>query len=274
MNISHGNLHIALRMSAELLLSEGKLMDTSSWQGKTDLNGGFTTYEIINHSFTAPIPEYLVDLKETVKPNLPWADLHFEERVSGIPWNPPPSYKLWPFWRESSEETKEVGGVKFSHSYPERYWPKRCELETGNVTISSGRYGIHYPYGDLNDVVNLLLRDRYTRQAVLPVFFPEDTGAVQGQRVPCSLSYCFLLRDNKLHIFYTIRSCDCLRHFKDDVYLTCRLLLWMLESLKSKDPPFWVKVTPGNLAMQIYSLHMFKNDRPILEYQLKGGKLW
>jgi thymidylate synthase len=124
--------------------------------------------------------------------------------------------------------------------------------------------GIRYDYGDLNDVVDLLARSPATRQAVLPVWFPEDTGAVHGERVPCSLFYHFIVRDQRLHVVYSIRSCDLFRHFRDDVYLTCRLGQWVLEQLRAKEASkyggMWAGVQMGTLTMHITSLHIFEAE--------------
>jgi thymidylate synthase len=121
------------------------------------------------------------------------------------------------------------------------------------------RQGVRYRYGDLGDVVDLLVKNPLTRNAYLPVWFPEDTGIVHGGRAPCTLGYLFRLRDNALSIAYYIRSCDFRRHFQDDVYLTIRLLLWVIERCREKDRR-WDSVVPGKFSMHIGSLHIFKND--------------
>ena len=268
MKVTHDSLTHAIEIAVEDLLDFGEPVNTTSWQGQSDPR--FATIEITNFSFICSIPSEITELQKQIGPNLPWADHHFEERISRIPYNPPPSHKEWPFWRPSSEETKEVGDVKFSHTYPERYWPP-------------AKPGIRYAWGDLDDVVHLLLNDPLTRQAYLPIFFPEDTGAgatpigYTPRRVPCSLGYGFLCRENKLHIFYDIRSCDILRHFQDDIYLTCRLLLWVLGNLRFRtsreDNKFWWGVEPGNLSMRIYSLHCFEADIPTIIYRRKIGRV-
>jgi thymidylate synthase len=75
-----------------------------------------------------------------------------------------------------------------------------------------------------------LLRDRpTTRQAFIPIWFPEDTGAHHGERVPCTLGYHLMARDGRLKIVYYMRSCDFLRHFRDDVYMAGRLCQWVCE---------------------------------------------
>jgi hypothetical protein len=220
------------------------------WQGQDlplDKLPAFVSREIFNHSFCYQIPVGLTMLKLQIEPNLPWADEHFGERVSGIPYNPAPSYVRWPFWQASSEQTKEVDGKKFSHTYPERFWPP-------------GLMGIRYTYGTLDAVVNLLTRQPLTRQAYLPIWFPEDTGVSHEGRVPCTLGYHFMQRGGQLHIIYPIRSCDFFRHFRDDAYMACRLALWVLEELKLKSPKNWESVTIGTLTMHLFSLHIFRGE--------------
>lgn len=210
------------------------------------------SYELRNVILSVDVPPTLVRWQKIVEPNLPWAEDHFLERVSGEPLNPPPSEAWWPHAVKGNAEHKE--GEQFSHTYPERFWPKRA----GEFTPVSEEgfppiLGIRYYYGDLLDVLNLLDKDPGTRQAYLPVWFPEDTGAVEGQRVPCTLGYHFLQRDDKLHCTYFIRSCDFVRHFQDDLYMAGRLVQWVSEQLG-------IAVVPGELVMHMDSLHVFQGD--------------
>jgi hypothetical protein len=127
--------------------------------------------------------------------------------------------------------------------------------------------GYRFPYGDLDDLVTLLANEPTTRQAYLPIWFPEDLGACRlKKRVPCSLGYQLIMRDNKLHIVYYLRSCDFVRHFRDDVYLTIRLALWVLEQCRLAAPgKEWSDVKLGTLRMHVTSLHVFVSDIKILE---------
>jgi hypothetical protein len=203
------------------------------------------TIEVEDISFSYRIPATRELLAEAVRPNLPWAELHFDERVSGTPWNPPPSHELWPFAQRSNEEHVDES-QRFSHTYPERFWPKFA----GDAF--SAHRGIRYNYGDLADVLELLGSRPGTRQAYLPVFFPEDTGAVENQRIPCTIGYHFLLRGERLKIVYYIRSCDFYRHFRDDAYMAARLCQWVAEQIKA---------VPGQLVMHISSMHIFSAER-------------
>jgi hypothetical protein len=232
--------------------------------------------EVLNPSFQVSTGwiEELMKYRIDIQPNLPWADLHFEERVSGTPLNPGQTWKDWPYALSADKFRTEQGG-KFSHTYMERYWPKEAGGHYKSAELSQ-RYrhplhGIRYAYGDLNDVINHLLGDPLTRQAYLPVWFPEDTGTVHGERVPCSLGYHWIQRNGYLHATYYIRSCDFVRHFRDDLYLTVRLWLWLLEKLREKEqhdivdlqvdrPAFWEHIRLGMFTFHCVSMHMFIND--------------
>jgi hypothetical protein len=243
---AYWNFTQAIRSIAEAFDSSQKVKP-ETWQGLSTANRPeMATYEQLFVSFSVPLPSSVTldRLQKDIHPDLPWADDHFAERVSRIPHNPPPSEAWWPH-AASNHPFKDADGL-FSHTYPERMWPRWHGDDQ--------RWGIRFRYGDLNDLVELLRTQPLTRQAYLPIFFPEDTGAHHGQRIPCTLGYHFIRRNDKLHVVYYIRSCDFHRHFRNDIYFTCRLLLWVLEQTK------WTGVTPGNFVMHITSLHLFVND--------------
>jgi len=229
--------------------------------------------ELLNVSFTLQLGGAidLVPYQEAIKPNLPWADRHFiEERVSGEPINPGKTWKIWPYARSAAAHLREGENIpQYDHSYAERYWPKMAGLTPDGrlAGLDGAEYndndlGIRFPTGDLDDLVRVLIDDPLTRQAYLPIWFPEDIAAAKaGKRVPCTLGYHFICRDEMLHVIYPMRSCDFIRHFRDDVYLTIRLLLWVLAELKFRSPEEWIDVNPGTFRMHITSLHMFESDQ-------------
>lgn len=252
----------------EALRTRSILVHPDRWQSidvrhKPDL----ATYEVLNFSLSAQVwTTDLAKLADDIKPNLPWADDHFLERVSGIPMNPGKEWANWPY-AHSADKFRTAGDGKFSHTYMERMWPKVANKPAktiastpiGDFTYDTDQHvGIRYGYGDVLDVVHHLHKDPLSRQAYLPIWFPEDTGKLDV-RVPCTLGYHFIQRHNYLHCTYYIRSCDFVRHFRDDIYLTLRLQLWMLDRLRERDPA-WHKVGPGLLTMHIVSLHLFRND--------------
>lgn len=277
----YGSFNAAIEATAEKLRLFSHKVDTGHWQGlSTQGRPELVTYEILNHSFSVPMIKHhqkeitLGDYQRDIRPNLPWADDHFEERVCGHPINPG---KTWEYWPYNNSASTFLEGGKFNHNYMERFWPKSAGLfafPTFDVedyrTVSEDcfgksseqiqtRLGIYHPYGDLNDVVNLLVKEPTTRQAYMPVFFPEDTGSVHGGRLPCSIGYHFIQRGGYCHIVYQLRSCDFVRHFRDDIYLTLRLLLWVIEQASERSE-YWRMVQPGTFTMHMTSLHLFVND--------------
>jgi len=252
-------------------INEGHWVHTEKWQAmdiKTRPEAEMR--ELLNVDLIVPLRgiHTLESWRRDIRPNFPWADEHFEERVCGYPINPGTQWKHWP-WSNKAQESLDDSGM-FNHNYMERYWPRHAGKVDGpheNVKqytdaledLPDHNYGIRWMYGDLRDVVQLLAEQPLTRQAYLPIFFPEDTGAGDGGRKPCTLGYQFIVRNNQLHIYYPMRSCDFYRHWADDVYMTIRLGIWVIEEA-SKINGFFRNVRLGSLSMHCTSLHMFKND--------------
>jgi hypothetical protein len=209
------------------------------------------------------IPVCPVILQDITLADQPWSEAHFQERVGGQPLNPGESYKIWPYanFNKNTEFRKDE---KFDHSYMERFWPKFAGyaqfdglgLKNCNELRESDNLGIRFKYGDYNDVIQQLTRNTLTRQAYLPIFFPEDTGAKNNIRVPCTLGYLFEIWDGKLDMTYYIRSCDVFRHFRNDIYLAGRLIQHTTNILLLNG----IDIKPGELNMKINNLHAFEND--------------
>ena len=251
------------RKYAEMMMASGRSVNRGTWQSvKTELK----TRELDDVLLTFEVPPTMAQWQMECEPDLPWAEDHFAERVSGIPMNPAPSYVDWPWHSQSARDRFMTAGngERFDHTYPERFWPKHYKghdydgdrLEEQDYI----RHGIHFDYGDLNDVIALLVREPFTRQAYLPIFFPEDTGSTVGQRVPCTLGYHFIRNGTQLDIKYLIRSCDITRHFLNDVYMAGRLLQHVvlhLEGARSSMPGL---PHTGKLTMYISNFHLFTED--------------
>lgn len=252
------------------LLWTSSTVDVGEWHAQ-DISGkpDLVSEELQFVNFRFWVPGDVETLQVLIQPNLPWAEDHFQERVGGIPLNPSPSEAWWPFAVAGNAKHKE--GEIFSHTYPERMWP--CFANIGGDVQGSlqgrqsdrvPRVGIRYAYGDLDDLVDLMIRSPLTRQAYLPIWFPEDTGAVDGQRVPCSLGYHFMARAEgdklKLHCHYTMRSCDFVRHFADDMYMASRLLQFIVGKLQGAGHDLLM----GHMHVSISSLHYFAGDQPTM----------
>lgn len=230
------------------MLSHTVPIQRTSWQSTSAPS---PAYELRNVVLEFTVPDSISQWETACQPDMPWSEEHFLERVSGKALNPTPSYVRWP-WHSPSEAERFIReGGTFDHTYPERYWPRskdNCLNDWGADSLDGA--------GDLGDVVQLLRRDPWTRQAFLPVWYPEDTGSTQGQRVPCTLGYHFIRNGPGMDCNYFLRSCDLTRHFKNDVYLTGRLLQWVVERAQGKDGfPY-----PQTLTIFISNLHLFTQD--------------
>lgn len=252
------------------IMTTAPRVENDRWQGiDVSKNPAAAMYELRGVDLEQRLlGEDLEYYRVDVAPNLPWADAHFAERVGGEPLNPGEEWRNWP-WAASAERFRD-GEQIFNHTYAERLWPKFARQTVGGKLHGASDEileelhpirGIAGRYGDLADLVSLLVKDPYTRQAWIPLFFPEDTGVGDGGRKPCTLGYQFIRRDDSLHVWYPLRSCDLVRHWRDDVYLAVRLLLWVLARCRERDSKNWDGVSPGTYGMHMTSLHVFENDR-------------
>lgn len=265
-----------------LMLSQSQKVPSSPWQGR-EAKPEFATHELMNYTFTHELRgvDDLQAYRDDIKPNLPWADDHFEERVCGFPINPGIEWANWP-WGGSADSFRDENGM-FNHNYMERYWPKKahCVREATTTpqehlvhkfTSEDNLIGIRNEYGDLDDLVKQLAANPLSRQEWFPIFHPEDVGKVVGRRKPCSLGYQFWVRGGQFHCYYPLRSCDFMHHMQDDIYLTIRLMLWVMNECRKQDPTegYWDEIRMGTLTMHCTSLHVFAND--FIAMQKEGSR--
>lgn len=277
------NLYVELQSK----LLEQSAVDLGEWQSQSTSE---KMRELLHVVFEWQMPQTKEDLARETGARLPWAEDHFLERVGGEPLNPSPSEAWWPFAskKEGTNVAHKSEGEAFSHTYPERMWPKDAGYPED--AHYSGHMGIRFEYGDLQDVVNQLHKSPLTRQAYLPIWFPEDTGAVHGKRVPCTLGYHFIIRNGVLDISYFMRSTDLLRHFQDDVYLAVRLAQWVVDQLNREahqDAAYDLETTGahepigpgydlevGKLIFHTANLHIFDKDVDMIKYWHTQGRIW
>lgn len=253
---------------------------TNTWQAMSVRGSkAHRMHELEDVTIVYNVPSDWASLIHDLKPDTPWAEDHFQERVSGTPYNPPPSAEYWPHAVRANGDHVKAG--QFDHTYPERFWPKHAgdmhgQYYTGDPNVQA-HHGIRFAYGDLRDVVRLLALDHTTRQAYLPVWFPEDTGATDSNdhpiRVPCSLGYHFMIRNGHLSCRYYIRSMDAYRHMTNDIYMASRLMQWVAENVNAYPlapvtngvPEVGGWVVTGRLIVHVASLHLFVADESKVE---------
>lgn len=238
-------MEIFLKQNIKNLIENHEVVDSDKWQS-ISIDKRNPIVSIFNLSDLFLVPETKEELQTLCSPDLPWAEDHFLERVNGLPINPGEEYKNWPYYKKDQDDSRFRKTGKFSHNYMERYWCK-------------GLMGRRFEYGDLSDIIERIKKDKNTRQAYLSVWHPEDQSESE-ERVPCTLGYWFYFRDGKLNCSYFIRSCDAARHFKNDIYMTARLLQFVAEK---------TNLQVGELYYWIGSFHCFQSDLYSLKKLIK-----
>ena len=218
------------------LIEKGEISNNRVWQSKEIVKDFNPIIEL--HNVYLKLGSTKNIAKET-DADLPWAEEHFKERISGIPSNPGKAYKKWKYYNPKSMDNDLLFREKgiFSHTYQERFWSRNIQ-------------GLRFRHGDLNDLIYKLKLNPYTRQAYFPIYWAEDVSVID-ERIPCTLGYWFYYKNGKMNMTYHIRSCDAARHFRNDVYLAYRLL----EHVSGK-----INMEPGELDMWIGSFHCFQSD--------------
>lgn len=156
------------------------------------------------------------------------------DRVDRRGLNPGNSYKIrMDLWQQLM--SKNDGG-RFDYTYSERINYRR----------------------QLDCAIEALKDDIHTRRAMVMIYSPDDTMSSAGfqTRIPCSISYQFLIRNNKLMILYYIRSNDYFKHFAIDIWLTEAIQRYVLEQLQDQYPD----LREGSLNYYAGSLHAYRGD--------------
>ena len=231
------------------LVDQNFLITSKKWQA---VEIPYKMYEINNVFLEMKICNSIDILKIETDADLPWSEDHFKERLNGAT-NPGLEYKKWPYYRESKDDDRFRIGGEFSHTYQERFWPPSLN-------------GIRFKMGDYNDIKKRLKNDLTTRQAFLSIWHPEDQSN-NNERLPCTIGYWFKINNYQLDITYLIRSCDAVRHFKNDIYMTQRLAMDMLSYINDNN------IKLGKMCMWIGSFHCFETDLYYLNKQIKKNKL-
>jgi thymidylate synthase len=110
-------------------------------------------------------------------------------------------------------------------------------------------------------VVDILSKDKDSRQAIMNVHLPADRWA-GNKDVPCTLSLQFFIRDNALHMIVNMRSNDVILGFTNDVFQFTMLQEAMLLQLQRFYPDIELGFYYHNAgSMHIYDRHYAMMDK-------------
>lgn len=224
----------ALEMIKEVerdLFEMGTQYQSSTVQDQTVIDDpNFRTMELCGYGYTLTNldPANLWSMIQySDKVNETWLNNEIEERLHGLAGQPLNPGVAWiynaEFWQ------KFIRNNVFSYSYAERF---QAQL----------------PY-----IIRELQNKPHTRQAIMTMYDRHQDMLHWGgrDRVPCSISYQFLLREDKLVLIYNQRSCDFVKFFPSDVWLTVNLLLHVAKAIGKE---------PGQFIHFLGSLHAFAGD--------------
>lgn len=182
-----------------------------------------------------------------------WAKVDFAERTWPVAANPWKAWKLryW-VWAEFTVEWEWNEDRKFDYSYSER---------------------IHWK---LEAIIEEIKKHPTSRQLMIPIFEPQDLNYLGwNRRVPCSLSYQFIVRQNwkkldvkypikelidwyeyEVSIVYNQRSMDFLTHAPVDIFMASKMLELVHKELQTVYP----EIKLWGLFHNVTSLHAYKKD--------------
>ena len=232
-------LEMVQEMDRELKVS-GITVPVKHYQNKELTGENQSTKELVGVNFIISKPslgkkDMLKFLFKDEADNIEeYCKQEFLDRINREGLNPGNSYKIRLDLWQSLMSKKD--GEKFDYTYSER---------------------INYCH-QLDNAIAALKDDIHSRRAMIMIFKPEDTMESSGfaTRIPCSISYQFLIRNNKLIIIYFIRSNDYFKHFAIDIWLANALQEYMVEQLKEKYPQLKV----GSLNYYCGSFHAYNED--------------
>jgi hypothetical protein len=191
----------------------------------------FQTIELAGYAYriSSPDPGEIIGMTDYFdydEDYCKWMIQEAAERLHGgpFPLNPGAAWALRDdFW------ARFIRNGVFSYSYAERWMAQ-------------------IPY-----IVRELQAKPNTRQAILTMYDRHDDMLNWGgfDRVPCSVSYQFMLRENKLDVIYNQRSCDFMNFFLADIFFTVKLMEHVAACIGKET---------GDFVHFLGSLHAFAGD--------------
>jgi thymidylate synthase len=154
-------------------------------------------------------------------------------------------------WLAAEAEERFIG---CSNKNPGEAWEKYSSF--WQQYIRKGKFAYTYVeriQEQLSYVIEELHDNPNSRQVVMTIYDRHQDLMNWGglDRVPCSLTYHFLIRNKRLNLIYSQRSCDFFKFFQADVFFAISLQNNIADTLNIKC---------GNFTHFINSLHVFKKD--------------
>jgi thymidylate synthase len=145
------------------------------------------------------------------------------------------------------------------------YLPKYRDDSQDGVTLH-GAYGprlynLHAKYNQVQNVINLLKKRPTSRKAVIQIFDGEDV-AEGHKEFPCTCTLQFLIRENKLHMFTSMRSNDAFLGLPHDIFA-----FTMMQEILARH----LDVELGSYNHAVGSLHLYEDHLERAKMYLSEG---
>ena len=151
--------------------------------------------------------------------------IEIKERLSGEAYNPGSSYICRPkIWDEFLHDGK------FAYTYSERMADQVNAVLNELKDRPDTRQGIITIHTNICPICDGQVADTPSEQNEVRISadFINKGG---GGRIPCSMYYQLMIREGKLDLIYTMRSCDLLTHFPIDISLALMTQQWFAAKL-------------------------------------------
>lgn len=209
---------------------------------------GTTTKELLNYNITLTDPRNRVITFPERKTSTKYLLGEFIWYLAGStdPKGILPYAKFWDGIRNSGDFDEYPAGTinsnygnrLFGHAEPSAFWEGRIQ-----------------PINQWIETVQLLARDKDTRQAIMNIHVPSDRHA-GNKDVACTLTLQWLIRDNRLHLIVNMRSNDAILGFTNDVFQFTMLQEAMMLNLRATYPDLQLGHYYHNAgSMHIYDRH-------------------
>lgn len=213
---------------------------------------GTTTRELLNYNITLMDPRNRIINFTDRKTNLKYLLGEFCWYLSGSN-NPDDIIPYSKFWDNIRNEGKIAGYDKgtINSNYGHRMFGHDAEMSV--PYIEDGDY-----MGDRsqwNAVVDILTRDKDSRQAIINIHRPADRHA-GNKDVACTLTLQFFIREDRLFMITNMRSNDVILGFTNDVFQFTMLQEALMLQLRSVYPDLKLGHYYHNAgSMHLYSRH-------------------
>ncbi len=240
------NVNEAMNEIKRDLFEMGVKVHPASMQNKDVRNDdSYDTLETQNYSFC------ILDMsdKDSKAPSVAWCKAEFAERIDPNFINPGTAWKLRPeVWTEFMRPLKELGHDE-SYKGDKRFWDRISADMDDDEKVFEYTYNERMQW-QIPGIITELTENPDSRQAIILVHNREvDAARMRKFRIPCSISYQFLIRHGKLDIIYYLRSSDYATHLAHDLWLADELRKHIAEK---------VGVPSGRLFCNLGSLHVYK----------------